>query len=137
MINPGNTSFETVKKTIIKATSETALAVRNLILEKGFSPTDQLTDEQSRVREREIDQAGVDVMSKSLKDAPFKLEIVGSEGKKHIFDYSGTNHDQLPAQLLLEWPVMTYGVVNEKALLLGQGLVFSLYLSLGIPKRAE
>lgn len=76
-----------VKQTILKATRETALSVHGLILKKGFTPKDKLTDEESRLREREIDQVGVDAMGKSLKNAPFKIEIVGSEGKKHIFDY--------------------------------------------------
>lgn len=82
-----NLQFEVVKKIILNATQATALAVHDLILQKGFSPTDQLTDEESKLREREIDQVGVDAMGKSLKNAPFKIEIVGSEGKKHIFDY--------------------------------------------------
>ncbi len=77
----------TVKKTIIKATRETALAVHDLILKKGFTPKDKLTDKESKLREREVDQVGVDAMGKSLKDASFKIEIVGSEGKKHIFQY--------------------------------------------------
>lgn len=76
-----------VQQTIIKATRETVLAVHKLIFKKGFSETDNLTDEESKEREREVDQVGVDAMAKSLKDAPFKIEIVGSEGKKHIFDY--------------------------------------------------
>lgn len=76
-----------VRQTILKATQDTALAVHNLILEKKFNPTDILAEEQSRAREREIDQVGVDAMAKSLKNAPFKIEIVGSEGKKHIFTY--------------------------------------------------
>lgn len=87
MITSANPQFEIVKKTILKATQDTALAVHNLILEKGFVPDDQLTEEESKLREREIDQAGVDAMSKSLLNAPFKIEIAGSEGKKHIFQY--------------------------------------------------
>ncbi len=76
-----------VKKYIIRATELTAISVSRLIKEKGFSETDLLTEEESKAREKLIDQAGVDAMYASLTDIPFTLEIVGSEGRKHMHQY--------------------------------------------------
>ncbi|MCL4366267.1 fructose-bisphosphatase class II, partial [Patescibacteria group bacterium] len=72
---------------IVRATELTALSVWRLIEEKGFTPQDLLTEEESRAREKLIDQAGVDAMYAALTDIPFVLEVVGSEGRKHIHQY--------------------------------------------------
>lgn len=72
---------------IIHATELTAISVSKLIKEKGFSPTDILTEEESKAREKLIDQAGVDAMFASLSDIPFVLDVVGSEGRKHMHQY--------------------------------------------------
>lgn len=72
---------------IIRATELTALSVWRLIQEKGFSPEDLLTEEESKSREKLIDQAGVDAMYAALTDIPFVLKVVGSEGRKHIHQY--------------------------------------------------
>lgn len=72
---------------IIRATELTALSVWRLIQEKGFTPQDLLTEEESKIREKLIDQAGVDAMRAGLTDIPFVLEVVGSEGRKHIHQY--------------------------------------------------
>ncbi len=72
---------------IIRATELTAISVWRLIKEKGFTPQDLLTEEESRAREKLIDQAGVDAMYAALTDIPFVLEVVGSEGRKHIHQY--------------------------------------------------
>lgn len=72
---------------IVRATELTALSVWRLIEEKGFTPEDLLTEEESRAREKLIDQAGVDAMYTALTDIPFVLEVVGSEGRKHIHQY--------------------------------------------------
>lgn len=76
-----------VKKYIIRATELTALSVWRLIKEKGFTPQDLLTEEESKAREKLINQAGVDAMYAALTDIPFVLEVVGSEGRKHIHQY--------------------------------------------------
>lgn len=76
-----------VKKYITRATELTALSVSRLIKEKGFTPEDLLTEEESKAREKLIDQAGVDAMYAALTDIPFVLEVVGSEGRKHIHQY--------------------------------------------------
>ncbi len=76
-----------VKDYIIRATELTSLSVSRLISEKGFSPQDLLTEEESKIREKLIDQAGVDAMYAALTDIPFILEVVGSEGRKHIHQY--------------------------------------------------
>ncbi|OGE64812.1 hypothetical protein A3I48_01160 [Candidatus Daviesbacteria bacterium RIFCSPLOWO2_02_FULL_36_7] len=76
-----------VKKHIVRATELTALSVWRLISEKGFIPQDLLTEEESKEREKLIDQAGVDAMYAALTDIPFVLEVVGSEGRKHIHQY--------------------------------------------------
>src|SRR3989338_11656254 len=76
-----------VKKYITRATELTALAVARLIKEKGFTPEDLLDEEESRKREKLIDQAGVDAMYAALTDIPFTLEVVGSEGRKHVHQY--------------------------------------------------
>lgn len=76
-----------VKDHIIRATELTAISVARLISEKGFSPEDLLTEEESKAREKLIDQAGVDAMYAALTDIPFILEVVGSEGRKHIHQY--------------------------------------------------
>ncbi|HBQ50830.1 hypothetical protein A3B42_03125 [Candidatus Daviesbacteria bacterium RIFCSPLOWO2_01_FULL_38_10] len=76
-----------VKDHIIRATELTAISVARLIREKGFSKDDLLTEEESRAREKLIDQAGVDAMYAALTDIPFVLEVVGSEGRKHIHQY--------------------------------------------------
>ncbi len=75
------------KKYITRATELTAISVHRLIKEKGFSENDLLTEEESKQREKLIDQAGVDAMYASLTDIPFVIEIVGSEGRKHIHQY--------------------------------------------------
>lgn len=72
---------------ITPATELTALSVWRLIQEKGFSATDLLSEEESKAREKLIDQAGVDAMYAALTDIPFVLEVVGSEGRKHIHQY--------------------------------------------------
>ncbi|MBI4039164.1 fructose-bisphosphatase class II [Candidatus Daviesbacteria bacterium] len=79
--------MDQVKKYITRATELTALSVWRLIQEKGFSSNDLLTEEESLKRERLIDQAGVDAMIAGLTDIPFTLEVVGSEGRKHIHQY--------------------------------------------------
>jgi len=79
--------MDQVKKYITRATELTAIAVSKLIKEKGFSPTDVLDEEENLSRERLIDQTGADSMYKALVDIPFVLEVVGSEGRKHIHQY--------------------------------------------------
>lgn len=79
--------MDLVKKVIKHATELTALSVWRLINEKGFSNKDLLTEEESKAREKLIDQAGVDAMYASLTDIPFVLEVVGSEGRKHLHQY--------------------------------------------------
>lgn len=79
--------MDQVKKHITRATELTAISVSRLIKEKGFSPTDLLEEEESRAREKLIDQAGVDAMATALTDVPFTLNIVGSEGRKHVHQY--------------------------------------------------
>lgn len=76
-----------VRDHIIRATELTAISVWRLIKEKGFTPEDLLTEEESKAREKLIDQAGVDAMRAGLTDIPFVLEVVGSEGRKHIHQY--------------------------------------------------
>ena len=79
--------MDQVKKHITRASELTAISVSRLIKEKGFSPNDFMEEEESRAREKLIDQAGVDTMATALTDIPFTLEIVGSEGRKHIHQY--------------------------------------------------
>ncbi len=79
--------MDQVKHFIIRATELTAISVARLIREKGFSKDDLLTEEESKSREKLIDQAGVDAMYAALTDIPFVLEVVGSEGRKHIHQY--------------------------------------------------
>ncbi len=79
--------MDQVKHHITRATELTALSVWRLIKEKDFTPQDLLTEEESRVREKLIDQAGVDAMYAALTDIPFTLEVVGSEGRKHVHQY--------------------------------------------------
>lgn len=79
--------MDQIKKYITRATELTALSVWRLIKEQGFSEGDFLTEEESIKREKLIDQAGVDAMATALTDIPFTLEIVGSEGRKHIHQY--------------------------------------------------
>ncbi|MBI2019717.1 fructose-bisphosphatase class II [Candidatus Daviesbacteria bacterium] len=76
-----------VKEHIICATELTAISVANLIKEKEFTKDDFLTEEESKNREKLIDQAGVDAMYAALLDIPFVLRVVGSEGRKHIHQY--------------------------------------------------
>ena len=76
-----------VRDYITRATELTALSVWRLIQEKGFTPEDLLTEEESKAREKLIDQAGVDAMYAALTDIPFVLKVVGSEGRKHIHQY--------------------------------------------------
>ncbi len=76
-----------VKHHITRATELTAISVARLIKEQRFSKEDLLTEEESIKREKLIDQAGVDAMYASLTDIPFVLEVVGSEGRKHIHQY--------------------------------------------------
>lgn len=76
-----------VQDIIKKATELTAISVGRLIKEQGFTPEDLLTEEESIKREKLIDQAGVDAMYAALTDIPFVLEVVGSEGRKHIHQY--------------------------------------------------
>lgn len=97
--------MDSVKHHIIRATELTAISVSRLIKEKGFTPQDLLTEEESKSREKLIDQAGVDAMYAALTDIPFVLEVVGSEGRKHIHQYGealptlmgtfGTGHHKL------------------------------------------
>lgn len=75
------------RKKITRATELTAISVSRLIREKGFTPNDLLTEEESEAREELIDQAGVDAMRAALTDIPFVLKVVGSEGRKHIHQY--------------------------------------------------
>ncbi len=79
--------MDQVKKYITRATELTAISVSKLIKDKGFTQQDLLEEEQSRAREKLIDQAGVDAMATALTDIPFTLEIVGSEGRKHVHQY--------------------------------------------------
>lgn len=79
--------FDQVKHHITRATELTALSVWRLIQEKGFTSQDILTEEESLKREKLIDQTGVDAMYAALTDLPFVLEVVGSEGRKHIHQY--------------------------------------------------
>lgn len=79
--------LDKVVKHITRATELTALSVSQLIKEKGFTPQDLLTEEESLVREKLIDQAGVDAMRAALTDVPFVLKVVGSEGRKHVHQY--------------------------------------------------
>ena len=72
---------------ITRATELTALSVSLIIKEKGFTPQDLLTEEESIRREKLIDQAGVDAMRTALIDAPFVIKVVGSEGRKHVHQY--------------------------------------------------
>lgn len=76
-----------VRDCIVRATELTALSVSQLIKEKGFTPQDLLTQEESLKREKLIDQAGVDAMRAALTDVPFILKVVGSEGRKHVHQY--------------------------------------------------
>lgn len=76
-----------VKKYINQATYLTAVSVSRLIAEKGFSPSDILDEKESLDRERMIDAVGADAMREALKEIPFVLEVVGSEGRKHIHQY--------------------------------------------------
>jgi len=76
-----------VQKYITRATELTALSVSKVIKDSGFTPQDLLTEEESIKREKIIDQAGVDAMRTSLTDVPFVLEVVGSEGRKHVHQY--------------------------------------------------
>lgn len=80
-------NMDQVKKYIIRATELTALSVWRLIQEQGFSSDDLLTEEESIKREKLIDQAGADAMYAALTDIPFVMEVVGSEGRKHIHQY--------------------------------------------------
>ncbi|MDD5416320.1 MAG: fructose-bisphosphatase class II [Candidatus Daviesbacteria bacterium] len=76
-----------VRDHITRATELTALSVWRLIQEKGFTPQDILDEEENIKREKLIDQTGADAMSASLTDIPFILEVVGSEGRKHVHQY--------------------------------------------------
>ncbi len=76
-----------IESYITRATRLTALSVSVVIKEKGFAPQDLLTEEESIKREKLIDQAGVDAMRTALTDIPFVLEVVGSEGRKHVHQY--------------------------------------------------
>lgn len=76
-----------VRDYITRATELTAISVARLIKEKGFTPQDLLTEDESKIREKLIDQAGVDAMRAVLTDIPFVLKVVGSEGRKHIHQY--------------------------------------------------
>lgn len=76
-----------VQNYITRATELTAIMVSKVIKDSGFTPQDLLTEEESIKREKIIDQAGVDAMRTSLTDAPFVLEVVGSEGRKHVHQY--------------------------------------------------
>lgn len=79
--------MDQVKKYITRATELTAISVARLIKEQGFTPQDLLEEEESKKREKLIDQAGVDAMYVALTDIPFYMEIVGSEGRKHVHQY--------------------------------------------------
>lgn len=79
--------MDQVKQYITRATELTAISVSRLIKEQRFTPQDLLTEEESKKREKLIDQAGVDAMYAALTDIPFVLEIVGSEGRKHVHQY--------------------------------------------------
>lgn len=79
--------MDQIKHHIVRATELTALSVWRLIKEKGFTPEDVLDEEENFEREKLIDQAGVDAMYAALTDIPFVLEVVGSEGRKHIHQY--------------------------------------------------
>lgn len=79
--------MDQIKHYITRVTTLTALSVWRLIQEKGFTPQDFLTEGESKAREILIDQAGVDAMSAALTDIPFVLEVVGSEGRKHLHQY--------------------------------------------------
>ncbi len=79
--------MDQVKKHITRATELTAISVSRLIQEQGFSKDDLLTEEESIKREKLIDQAGVDAMYAALTDIPFVMEVVGSEGRKHVHQY--------------------------------------------------
>ena len=76
-----------VQHYVTRATELTAISVSKVIKDSGFTPQDLLTEEESIKREKIIDQAGVDAMRTSLTDVPFVLEVVGSEGRKHIHKY--------------------------------------------------
>lgn len=76
-----------IRDYITRATELTAISVWKLIKDKGFTPADLLTEEESKAREKLIDQAGVDAMYAALTDIPFVLDVVGSEGRKHIHQY--------------------------------------------------
>ncbi len=76
-----------VQNYITRATELTAIMVSKVIKDSGFTPQDLLTEEESIKREKIIDQAGVDAMRTSLTDVPFVLEVVGSEGRKHVHQY--------------------------------------------------
>ncbi len=79
--------MDEVKKYITRATELTAISVSRLIKEQGFTPEDLLDEEESLKREKLIDQAGVDAMATALTDIPFVLEVIGSEGRKHVHQY--------------------------------------------------
>ena len=79
--------MDQVKKYITRATELTAISVSRLIKEKGFNSQDILDEEENIKRERLIDQTGVDAMATALTDIPFTLEVVGSEGRKHVHQY--------------------------------------------------
>lgn len=79
--------MDQVKHHITRATELTAISVARLIKEQGFTPQDLLTEEESLKREKLIDQSGVDAMATALTDIPFVLEVVGSEGRKHVHQY--------------------------------------------------
>ncbi len=76
-----------VRDYITRATELTAISVLKLIKDKSFTSGDLLTEEESKAREILIDQTGADAMRTALYDIPFVLEIVGSEGRKHIHQY--------------------------------------------------
>ncbi|MDO8619609.1 MAG: fructose-bisphosphatase class II [Candidatus Daviesbacteria bacterium] len=76
-----------VKNDLIRATELTAIAVSKLIYEKGFSKDDVLGPEESKEREKLIDQTGADAMAAALTDVPFVIHAISSEGGKHIFQY--------------------------------------------------
>ncbi|OGE18772.1 hypothetical protein A3J19_03265 [Candidatus Daviesbacteria bacterium RIFCSPLOWO2_02_FULL_41_8] len=76
-----------IRHHITRATELTAISVWKLIKEKGFTPEDLLTEDESKAREKLIDQAGADAMGTALTDIPFVLRVVGSEGRKHVHQY--------------------------------------------------
>jgi fructose-1,6-bisphosphatase/sedoheptulose 1,7-bisphosphatase-like protein len=80
-------AMNNVQNYITRATELTALMVSKVIKDSGFTPQDLLTEEESIKREKIIDQAGVDAMRTALTDVPFVLEVVGSEGRKHVHQY--------------------------------------------------